>query len=217
MGSGPFGRVHLSLDSQRSFILGHGTQVLVSPVLQCPCLREERQFDPLCPTCQGTGRFYPPGTAYTTTLLLHHESSARTFQETGTWMAGMILATLLPEVRLGERDKVQWVDIKDTFSDEVLTRGLQERVRFSAGVEVLLVADRTQVYRPGVDYVLTPPNTVTWVAGGMAPPLAAQYAIKYAAYPEFLVVNDTPRLRVEHRIAQSQEVILLRLDRLGQE
>jgi hypothetical protein len=209
-----FGTTHFRRTAQRAFIAGHGTQVLVFPVLQCPCLTEERQFDPLCPTCQGNGRFYPPNLEYTTTLLLHHETSARTFLEPGTWEQGMIRATVLEGVSLCERDLVRWLDIREVFNDEVLTKGLADRVRFRAGVDLLLVADRTQVYRPGVDYVLTPPSTVTWVPGGQAPALASQYSVRYAAYPEFLVVQDSPRLRVEHRLPQSSEVLLLRLDKL---
>jgi len=43
------------------------------------------------------------------------------------------------------------------------------------------------------------------------------YAVRYAAQPEYLVVNDSPRLRVENRIPQAQEVILQRLDRLSED
>ena len=212
--TGRLGRTHFSLDRQIAFIQGHGTQVVVFPVLQCPCLRAERQFDPLCASCHGTGRYYPPHTAYPTMLLLHQEDSQREFHDPGTWLTGTIRATVMPGIRLCERDKIQWADIKDVFTDETLVKGIDDVVRFSAGVEILLVADREQVYRPGVDYILTPPNTLSWVSGGQSPAFMAQYAVKYEAFPEFLVVNDIPRLRVEHRLPQSQEVILMRLDKI---
>jgi hypothetical protein len=213
-GPGFANSMHFDPADQAAFIEAHGSQCVVWPVLTCPCLREERQFDPLCHTCHGNGRYYPDGASYATILLLHQETSKRTFQEAGTWTEGTIQASLLPGVRMCERDKVRWVDIKDTFNDELLTRGLQDRVRFTAGVELLVVADRTQVYRPDVDYTLTPPNTVTWLPGGQAPLLARQYSVKYACFPEYLVVNDSPRLRVEHRFSQSQEVVLMRLDKI---
>lgn len=210
-------RLRLHVPKQDEIIARRGSLVLVFPVLQCPCLLTDRQFDPICPTCQGTGRFYPPGTQYTTTLLLHHESSARTYAEAGTWIDGMIQASVLSTVRLSERDLVRWLDIKDVLNDEVLTRGLDEQLRFSAGVELLVVADRQRTYRPDIDYRLTLPNSVTWVPGGQSPPLAAQYSVKYQAFADYLVVDDSPRLRVEHRTPQSQEVILLRADKLGPE
>ena len=215
--AGKIGSKHFRLDRQRALITGHGQLVAVFPVLTCACLLDDRQHDPTCLTCHGTGRHYPAAAVYSTTLLLHQEDSKRTFEEAGTWTHGTIRASVLPDVRLCERDKVQLVDIRDTFADEVLTRGIDDRVRFSAGVLLELIADRERVYRPGVDYVLTSPNIVTWLPGGDAPAFMAQYSCKYQAYPLFLVVNDTPRLRVEYRIPQAQEIILCRLDRLSEE
>src|SRR5262245_61603275 len=210
--TGMLGRKHLTLEKQKAFIQGHGEQVLVLPVLQCPCLLDDRQFSPTCPTCKGTGRFSPPGTAYTTMLLMVREASKRIYNEPGTWIPGTIQASILPGVNLCERDKVRRLDITETFTDEVLTRGLDETVRFSSGVVLNLVADRERVYRPEHDYVLTPPGTVRWVAGGQAPAFMQQYSVKYSANPDYLCSPDNPRSRVEHRIPQSQVVTLTRLD-----
>ena len=215
--TGRLGSKHFTLDKQRAMIEGHGTQVIVFPVLQCPCLLDDRQFSPTCATCHGTGRMYPPATAFSTTLLLHQEDSRRTFEDPGTWTSGTIRASVLPGVRLCERDKVRWLDITDTFTDEVLTQGVDDTLRFRAGVVLHLVADRDRVYRPDIDYRLAPPNTVAWLPGGQAPAFLSQYSVKYDALPEYLVVNDTPRLRVEGRVPQSQEVLLCRLDRLDRE
>jgi hypothetical protein len=214
---GRFGHKHFVLDKQRALITGHGQQVIVWPVLQCPCLLDDRQFDPTCVVCHGTGRYYPPSALYPTMLLLHQEDSRRTFEDPGSWTHGFMHATVLPDVRLCERDKVQLLDIRDTMTDEVLTRGVDDRVRFQGGVILDLVADRERVYRQDVDYTLTPPNIVTWLAGGQAPAFMAQYSCKYHAFPEFLVVNDSPRLRVEHRIPQAQEVVLMRLDKVSED
>jgi hypothetical protein len=212
LGTGLLGRKHFVLDKQRAFIQGHGEQVLVFPVLQCPCLLTDRQFDPNCPACHGTGRFYPPHTAYSTMLLMIRESSRRTFNDPGTWIPGTIQASILPGVRLCDRDKVRRLDITETFSDEVLTRGLDETLRFPAGVTLDLVADRARVYQQGRDYALAPPATVTWVAGGQAPNFMQQYSVKYSASPDYLCTPDNPRSRVEHQIPQSQVVLLTRLD-----
>jgi len=211
------GLTHFHLDKQVTHIQSHGQQVVVFPVLQCPCLLDDRQFNPVCATCHGTGRYYPPGQQYATWLLLVTETSKRTFNEPGTWTDGTILASVLPGVRLCERDKVRLVDITDTYNDETLVQGLDDTVRFTAGVALLLVADRMQVYRPGLDYALSPPATVAWLAGGQSPGFGMPYAVRYAAQPEYLVVNDSPRLRVENRIPQAQEVILQRLDRLSED
>jgi hypothetical protein len=215
LSTGRLGHRRFNLQKQTDMIQRHGVACAVFPCVQCPCLTAEQQFDPLCPACKGTGRFYPPHTQFATTLLLTNETSKRTYEEPGTWTAGTIRASVLPGVRLGERDKVRLVDIRDTFGDEVLTKGIDDEVRFTAGVRLLLVVDRETTYRPGQDYTLTFPNLITWVPGGNAPAFGAQYSCKYEAQPEFLVVNDSPRLRVEHRVPQSQEVLLLRLDKIG--
>lgn len=215
--TGRLGKSHFSLEKQVAMIQGHGTTVIIQPVLQCPCLRAERQFDPLCHSCHGTGRLYRPEATYTTTLLMHQEASAREFQEPGTWLAGSIRASVLPGVRLCERDKVRMVDIRDVANDEALCRGIDDTVRFTSGIQIDLIADLATAYRPGIDYTLTPPHTIQWVAGGNAPAFGAPYSVRYSYYPEYLIVNDSPRLRVEHRVPQSQEVIMLRLDKLSED
>ena len=211
-GTGLLGTTHFHLDRHRAFLQGHGEQVVVFPALQCPCLLADQQFDPNCASCKGTGRFYPPGTAYSTTLLMVREASRRTFNDPGTWIPGTIQASSLPGVRLGDRDKVRRLDITETFSDEVLTRGLDETLRFVSGVALDLVADRDRVYRPGMDYTLGAPGTVTWLPGGQSPPFLAQYSVKYSANPDYLVSPDHPRSRVEYHVPQTQVVLLTRLD-----
>jgi hypothetical protein len=215
--SGRLGRKHFRLENQRAMIEGHGTQVVVFPVLQCPCLLDDRQFSPICPTCHGSGRYYPEGGAYSTVLLLHQEDSQRTFEDPGTWTSGTIRASVLPGIRLCERDKVRLLDITDSYADEVLTRGVDDTVRFTAGVTLRLVADRGTVYRQGIDYHLAPPATIAWLPTGQAPAFLGQYSVKYEALPEYLVVNDSPRLRVEYHVPQSQEVVLCRLDKLRED
>jgi hypothetical protein len=150
-------------------------------------------------------------------LLLSQETSTRTFNDPGTWTSGTIQASVLPGVRLCERDKVQLLDIRDSFTDEVLTRGLDDTTRFDAGVVLEVVADRDRTYTPGRDYVLTAPNVVEWLPGGQMPAFGEQYSCKYSAFPTYLVVQDSPRLRVEHRTPQAQEVVLCRLDRLSED
>lgn len=211
-GTGLIGSTHFRLDRHRAFIEGHGEQALIFPVLTCPCLLDDRQHDPNCPTCKGTGRFYPPGRAYATMLLMVREMSKRTFNDPGTWMPGTIQATLLPGVRLADRDKVRRLDITETFSDEVLTRGVDDTVRFPSGVVLDVVADRDRIYLPALDYTLVGPGTVSWVPGGQAPPFLGQYAVKYHANPEYLCSPESPRSRVEQRVAGSQWVSLTRLD-----
>lgn len=207
-----FGRLHFTRVHQEALIQGHGEACLIFPVLTCPCLLADHQFSPNCPTCKGTGRFYPPHLAYSTTLLLVHEHSLRTYNDPGTWIPGTIQATILPGIRLAERDKVRRIDALETFTDEVLTRGLDDTLRFSAGVRLDLVADRERVYRAGVDYALTSPGTVTWLPGGHSPAFMAQYSVKYSAHPEYLSTPDNPRTRLEQRRGQAQMVVLTRLD-----
>jgi hypothetical protein len=214
---GRLGTTHFTLDKHRAFILGHGEQVVVFPVLQCPCLTPERQFDPLCAVCHGVGRYYPPGSAYSTSMLLTRDQSERTVLEPGSWIPGTIQATLLPGIVLADRDKVRRLALKTTFTDEVLLRGDDETLRFSAGVEIHLVADRSTTYVPGADYTLTPPNTITWLAGGQSPAFMAQYSVRYAAHPDYLVSPDHPRERAEMGVQLSQVVLLHRLDMLSEE
>jgi len=119
-----------------------------------------------------------------------------------------------PGVQLAERDKVRRVGIKEVFNDETLERGGDETLRFSGGVELLVVADRERIYQSGRDYVLTTPNVVSWVPGGQAPPFMASYSVRYAAHPDYLITPDSPRSRLEHDVAQSQVVTAMRLDYL---
>jgi hypothetical protein len=209
------GTMHFSHVREEAFIRGHGQHVAVFPCLNCPCLLEEEQFDPLCPTCHGTGRFYPPGLSFGTVMLLTDESSKRVFLDPGSWIPGSILATVLREVIVADRDKVRLLDVRDTVNDEVLIRGLDDEVRHDAGVVLELVADRDRIYRAGTDYVLIPPNVVSWLPGGYVPAVGEQYSVRYSFLPEFLVVGDTPRLRVEHSVKQASEVMLLRLDKVA--
>jgi hypothetical protein len=215
--TGRLGRVHFRLDKQVTFIQSHGQQVLIFPVLQCPCLLDDKQFSPVCPSCHGTGRYYPPDAQYSTMLLMAQETSQRTFQDPGTWTSGTIAASVLPGIKLCERDKVRLLDIQDIFNDEVLIRGLDDTVRFNAGVKGLVVADRERTYRAGLDYTINTYGIITWVATGIQPAFGAQYSVKYSAFPMYLVVQDSPRLRVEHRTPQAQEVVLCRLDKLSEE
>lgn len=214
---GRIGTTHFHLDRHTAFIRGHGEQVLVMPCLQCPCLLPDRQFDPNCPVCHGVGRYYPPGTAYSTTMLLVRDQSERAMESPGSWIPGTIQATLLPGVVLADRDKVRRLAVKTTFTDEILLRGDDETLRFSVGVELHIVADRTRVYRAGIDYVLMPPNSISWLPGGQAPPFMSQYSVRYQAHPDYLVSPDHPRERAEHAVPFSQVVLLHRLDMLGEE
>jgi Domain of unknown function (DUF4815) len=211
------GTMHFSHAREEAFILGHGQNVVVFPCLNCPCLLEAEQFDPLCPVCHGTGRFYPPGLAFGTVMLLTDESSKRTFLDPGTWIPGTMQASVLRGITIADRDKVQLIDVRDTVNDEVLLRGIDDEVRNTAGVILDVVATRTQVYRQGTDYMLTPPNVVSWLPGGQMPPVGEQYSVRYSFYPEFLVSPDSPRLRVEHSVVQASEVILMRLDKAGRD
>jgi hypothetical protein len=207
-----FGKFHFTLSKQVDMITGHGEQVAVLPCLTCPCLRLDQQFDPNCITCGGDGRFYPPSLMYATTMLLTYERAQRDYPQPGTVLTGNIRASLLPGIALTERDKVRRIVLKDRFSDEVLLRGLDDRVRFQAGVELHVVADRGEIYVAGRDYVLLAPNTVSWVAGGHAPTFGQKYSVAYEAHAEYLVVPDAGRARAEGGIAQSSEVVLMRLD-----
>ena len=211
--AGGLGRRHLDVQKQVAMIEGHGTAVYVMPKLQCPCLLEEGQPDPLCPICQGTGRMYVQANAFATTMLLTHESAEHSLQEVGFWTSGMVRASILPGIELGYEDYVRQVDLRATFNNEVLTKDLDDTLLFRYGIQIDTIADRETLYQAGLDYVLTSPNGITWVAGGRAPAMHAQYAVRYRAYPEYLVAAETPRLRIEGRRAQSRVVTLKLLEK----
>jgi hypothetical protein len=213
----PIGTHHLTLSKQRAFIQGHGTNAVVFPTVTCPCLTLDLQPDPNDAACGGTGRLLVPDAQYTTMLLIQGDTSHKSYLEPGTWVDGTIRATTLPEIVLGDRDRIRLVDVQELFDEEVLLRGVQDTLRFSAGITVQYVTDRLTVYRPGVEYALTPPNRITWLAGGRAPAVGTFYSVRYFAQPEYLVFLDMPKLRVEHRTAQSQVVTLRRLDHLTHE
>lgn len=206
------GTKHFHTPRQDAFIRSHGEQVMVWSALNCPCVTAERQFDPLCGSCHGTGRFYP-APPYATWLLLVLEMSERALLETGGWRPGTIQASTLSTDRLSDRDVVRRVDVLETFNDEVLTHGMDEQLLMRAGITLQLIADRERIYRAGLDYSLTPPNTITWLPTGTAPPFMGQYSVRYVAHPEYLVSPDNPRERYEHRRGQSQVVILHLLEK----
>jgi hypothetical protein len=215
--TGRIGSMHFVTQKQRQMIEGHGQAVAVFPVLQCACLLEDQQFSPICRFCEGTGRYYPSAISYATTLLLTQDTSERSFNDPGTWFSGQVRASVLPGIHLAERDKVRMVDIAAVANDEVLYRGLDDTLRHRAVVEIEVVADHVAIYSPTTDYSLHAPNTVAWRPGGHAPAPGEKYSVRYRYHPEFLVVNDMPRLRVEHRTPQSQEVLLMRLDALTEQ
>jgi hypothetical protein len=211
-GTGRLGQRHFAVNKQITGITSHGMTVLVIPTLACPCITEEGLFDPSDIHCRGTGRWPQTSLQYQTTLGLLLERSKRDYHEPGSWIAGDILCLTPPGVELGDRDFVRALDRRETFTDEVLQRGVRDTVRFTGGVVLLQVRDFTRTYSAGTDFALTPPNLVTWLPGGQAPPAGGYYALRYQAFPEFLVFLDNPRLRVEGHAAQSQEVVLRRLD-----
>jgi hypothetical protein len=213
-GTGRLGSTHFSLAKHTHFIQSHGTQAAIFPCEPCSCQSPTRHADPNCFACGGTGRSYPPSLHFGTHVLTTREQATHALEETGLLMTGTMRATILPGVHLAMHDMVRLVDMVDTFNDEVLTRGLDDTVRFSGSVRLERVADRRTLYTQGRDYVLTPPATIAWVAGGLAPADGALYSVRYTANPDFLVVPDDPRIRVEARIAQSQVVTLRRLDKL---
>jgi hypothetical protein len=214
VGSGRLGHRHFNLDKQRALIRGHGVTCLVQPTVSCPCITYEQQFDPLCGRCRGTGRWPQASLEYTVTLAMIQEDSRRQYHEPGSWTEGSILCITPPEVTLAERDLIRVLDVKDIFDDEVLQKGVLDRVRFQAGVDIEIIVDYTRTYVPDVDYMLVEPNEILWLPGGNAPLESAWYSIRYRAYPEYLVFLDTPRLRAEFHTPQSQEVKLLRLDKI---
>lgn len=212
--TGRLGKRHFNVDKQRTLIASHGATCLVIPTVVCPCILPERLFDPLCSQCQGNGRFPQPHLQYTVTLGMIQDTGKDDYHEPGAWVEGQILCLTPPEVSLALWDLVTMLDVRDTFADEVLQRDVMDRLRFSQGIEMELVLDRTRTYAPGVDYVLTPPNTITWLPGGNAPASRAFFSVRYNAFPTYAVFLDNERLRVENHTRQSQEVILRRLDRI---
>jgi hypothetical protein len=210
----PFGSRHLTLAKQIAMIEGHGAVVVVSPKLACPCVLPDGQADPNCRTCKGTARLYPPSAVYTTTMLLTHATTEHTYQETGQLIAGGIQASVLPDIALAHEDKVRLVDIRMVFNGEVLVKDIDDTLRFPHGVLVHLVADRERVYHAGIDYTVVPPNGIQWLPGGSAPVFAAQYAVRYSAYPVYLVSPQVLSLRIEGRRPQSRVVILDFADKL---
>lgn len=215
--TGRLGQRHFNVDKQRALISGHGQTCLVIPGVKCPCVLQEYLFDPLCPQCQGNGRFPQPHLQYTTTLALIMDTGKQDYQEQGTWVEGQIQCLTPPEITLALWDLVTLLDIRDTFADEVLQYTVKDRVRFSQGVQIELVVDRVRTYLDGVDYVFTPPHTLTWLPGGTSPAPGAWYSVRYSAHPTYCVFMDNERLRVENHTLQSQEVILKRLDRIRPE
>lgn len=207
-----FGTRHFHLQKQVDFISGHGAQCVVTPTIACACVTYESQFDPLCDACRGTGRWPQPSLQFTATLLLTRYEAKQDFHEPGAWVTGGIQATSIPGLVLPDRALVEASDLLDTFTDEVLQRDVRDQVRFRSGVVLSLIRDRTTLYTPDVDYALTPPNTVTWLAGGVSPPTLTFYSVVYQAHPEYLVFLLSPKERVEHRVNLAQVVTLMRLD-----
>jgi hypothetical protein len=212
---GAFGFRHFTLPRHAAFIQSHGAAVWVSPHLNCPCLMDSGQPAPLCQSCDGSGLLYPPSLAKSSVMLLTQDSPMHTLQETGFWTAGTIRATILPGIELAYQDYVRQVDVKTTFADELLMRGVDDTLSFRYGVEVLVVADRDRVYRPGADYTFVSPQTIAWVPGGQAPAFGERYSVRYRAFPEYLVSPQTPGLRIEARRAMSRVVTLQLLEKLS--
>lgn len=206
------GSTHFRPDAFNGLIAAHGVTCLIFPVLMCPCRTATLEPDPICPICQGTTRYYLPELAYSTTLDLQQESSQRNDLDPGLWEAGTIQANIPTGIDITTNDKIRVLAGTMTFT-ELCVRDLDDTLRFTAGVELLAVADREHgLYRANQDYRLQAPASIEWL--GQAAPLAgAQYSVRYKAYPEYLVVSDTPRMRIEHNTMQVQEVTLRLFDK----
>lgn len=212
--TGRLGQRHFSVKKQRDMIAGHGATCLIIPTVSCPCLLKENLTDPLCANCLGSGRYPQPQLQQITTLALLQDKAKDNDYEAGTWTSGDVICLVPPEISLSQDDTVTVLDIRDTFNEEILQRGIQDKVRFQQGVVLELVLDELTVYRPTLDYILTPPATVAWVLGGNAPPTLGRYTVRYSAHPTYAVNVDNPGLRLENHTEQAQKVLLKRLDRL---
>lgn len=213
-GTGRLGSTHFNYEKHATFIAKHGTQAALFRGLQCPCQSPTRHSDPNCFACGGTGRLYVPLLKGATRLLTTRETSGRSLEETGYLLTGTMRATTLPGVRLALQDLVRCLDMRDTYADEVLTRGTDDTLRFTGEVELEYVGDRVTEFVAGRDYELTAPATLRWKEDGYGPPVGQQYSVRYSALVDFLVVPDDPRIRVEASLPGSQVVTLRRLDKL---
>ena len=113
---------------------------------------------------------------------------------------------------LAYQDYVRQVDVKTTFANEILVKGLSDTLLFRYGTTVQVIADRTRLYRPGWTIL----SRVTSLCGrlGAGAGLWRTITVRYQAYPGYLVSPQTPGLRIENRTAQSRVVTLHLLEKL---
>jgi hypothetical protein len=192
----------------------------------CPCLNNDQteQPDPNCPLCKGRSYYYflpdyaiwvaPEGTAkdlhgnpaevneardavMIQAVMTGFTKNVEVFEKFGEWVFGVARATVMPENKLGYRDRLvsvdsimSWAQIIEYDGSVVIpvTGGVSKRgVRYPI-VDVNQFRSLAEVYRPFEDFEVTPQGEIRWLRT-VRPAAGTRLTLHYVIHPVWIVLD----------------------------
>jgi len=186
-------RIDFSEKSFDDLIERHGYEMELQHAIRCPCLDSSTgQPDPNCLYCTNGYQYYG---AETIQAMCMNISVEKQFSETGGFLLGSMMVTVLAETNLGYHDRLVNRNSVMQFSqlierDEDTT---VDKARFAI-VEVFRVVGKNGViYQPDTNYTLTDDGEINWVADG--PTAGDYYSIAYKMHPSWLCLQAPHSMR----------------------
>lgn len=190
--------IELEPEEFNALINDLGQDVLWRKANECPC-RDPRSgaSDPECGVCQN-GIIWDK--AVCARLGLTGQKTQRAWAQFGRYENGDVVVTLgsdSPAYRMGEFDRVTFVDSSVAFSHHLRNDGTPQRLRFP--VEKIervfwLNPDKTAVIEGRIPVVKD--TLMTWTTGG--PPVGVTYTVTGRQNPEYFVFSELVQDRAHH-------------------
>lgn len=190
-----------------------GQQFMWRKSYRCPCVNPSSgAAKPACPACGGKGSIWDP--AVKAVAGMAGQKVQQQWQQMGQWQDGDAVLTIQensPMYEMGKYDRVLMLNSTDYFS-LVLTRG-SPKEKLHEPVEKLTRVfwlDQQSAIVNGSLPTVAPNGTLTWPAGGVAPPPGTQYSVNGTRYSEYFCWGQFPSDRNEHSGARLPKRVVLR-------
>lgn len=192
----------------------------------CPCLNNDQteQPDPNCPLCKGRSYYYfcpdyavwtaPEGVAKDAhgnpaevnaardavmiqAIMTGFTKNVEVFERFGEWVFGVARCTVMPENKLGYRDRLTSVDSIMSWAQIIeydgeatipITGGISKRGLRYPAVDVNLFRSLAEVFRPGTDYEITPAGELHWLRS-TRPAAGTRLSLHYQIHPVWIVLD----------------------------
>jgi hypothetical protein len=203
----PLFNLHVSESGQAlakiaNHIEASGNLVTWYKAIFCPC-RDAQTLHPKfdCELCDGRGIYYVD--PQETRVIIQSRMVRREQKSIGVVEMGTCSITWPLGAIPGAWDKI--VEHKEiaVITNEILTRGATNRLgnslekcRYKSVIKVEMAMDAEGVrYAEGINFKLVNDRFIAWT--GPAPVDGMQYALRYQAHPEYIIMNSEPVFRME--------------------